>query len=82
VLFMADSADSTTLLLTGPADPVRRLSHEQHFRLRVARNDLERAHELDLAGASPVQVALMTGALRSSLMNALAIIDNLTGERL
>jgi hypothetical protein len=79
---MADSADSTTLLLTDPDDPVRRLSPEQQFRLRVARNDLERAHELDLVGASPFEVAQAAGALRSSLMNALAIIDDLTGEQL
>ena len=79
---MADSADSTTLLLTDPADPVRRLSPEQHFRLRVARNDLDRAHELDLAGATPFEVAQAAGALRSSLMNALQIIDDPTGEGL
>jgi hypothetical protein len=54
---MADSADPTTLLLTGPADPVRRLSPEQDFRLWIARNDLERAHELDLLGAFPFEVA-------------------------
>jgi len=79
---MADPADSTTLLLTDPADPVRRLSPEQHFRLRVARNDLDRAHELDLAGATPFEVAQAAGALRSSLMNALQIIDDPTGEGL
>lgn len=64
-----------------PADLVRRLSPEQHFRLRVARNDLQRAHELDLAGAPPFEVAQAAGALRSSLLNALAIIDDLTGEQ-
>ena len=79
---MADSADSSTLLLTDPADPVRRLSPEQHFRLRVARNDLDRAHDLDLAGAEPFEVAQAAGALRSSLFNALQIIDDLTGEQL
>jgi hypothetical protein len=74
---MADSADSTTLLLTDPAHPVWRLSPEQHFRLQVAWNDLQRAHELELAGATAFEV----GALRSSLFNVLAIIDNLTGEQ-
>jgi len=78
---MADSADYSTLLLTDPADPVRRLSPEQDFRVRVARNDLDRAHELDLAGASAFEVAQAAGALRASLFNALAIIDDLTGER-
>ena len=78
---MADSADSTTLLLTDTADPVRRLSPEQQFRLRVARNDLDRARELDLAGAPPSEVAQATGALRSSLMNALQIINDVTGDQ-
>lgn len=77
---MADPADSTTLLMTTPVDPVRRLTPEQDFRLRVARNDLERAHELDMAGAPASKVAQLAGALRSSLMNALAIVDDLTGE--
>jgi len=77
---MADSVDSSTLLLTDPTDPadsVRRLSPEQDFRVRVARNDLVRAHELDLAGASAFDVAQAAGALRASLHNALAIIDDL-----
>ena len=64
-----------------PADLVRRLSPEQQFRLRVARNDLDRAHELDLAEAPPFEVAQAAGALRSSLFNALQIIDDLTGEQ-
>ncbi len=55
------------------------LSPEQDFRLRVARNDLQRAHELDLVGASAFEVAQAAGALRASLLNALAIVDNLTG---
>ena len=58
------------------------LSPEQEFRLRVARNDLTRAHELDLAGAPAFEVAQTAGALRSSLFNALAIINDLTGEQL
>jgi hypothetical protein len=62
--------------------PGAALSPEQDFRLRIARNDLQRAHELDLTGASPMEVAQAAGALRSSLMNALAIIDDLTGEQL
>ena len=62
--------------------PPNTLSPEQDFRLRVARNDLDRAHELDLAGAEPFEVAQAAGALRSSLFNALQIIDDLTGERL
>ena len=62
--------------------PPNTLSPEQDFRLRVARNDLDRAHELDLAGAPPFEVAQAAGALRSSLFNALQIIDDLTGERL
>jgi len=74
---MADSVDSSTLLLTDPADPVRCLSPEQDFRVRVARNDLQRAHELDLAGASAFDVAQAAGALRASLHNVLAIIDDL-----
>lgn len=78
---MADSVDSSPLPLTVSADPVRRLSPEQDFRLRVARNDLHRAHELELAGASACEVAQLTGALRVSLMNVLAIVDNLTGEQ-
>ena len=53
------------------------LSPEQDFRVRVARNDLERAHELDLAGASVFDVAQAAGALRASLHNVLAIIDDL-----
>ncbi len=78
---MAETADSSTPLLAVSVDPVRRLSSEQDFRLRVARNDLQRAHELELAGASAFEVARLAGALRVSLMNVLAIIDNLTGER-
>jgi len=74
---MADSVDSSTLLLTDPDDPVRCLSPEQDFRVRVARNDLDRAHELDLAGASSFEVAQAAGALRAGLHNALAIIDDL-----
>ncbi len=62
-----------------PSQLARGLSPEQDFRLRVARNDLHRAHELDLAGASAFEVAQITGALRVSLMNVLAIVDNLTG---
>jgi len=64
-----------------PADPVRCLSPEQDFRVRVARNDLDRAHELDLAGASAFDVAQAAGALRASLFNALAIIDDLVRAR-
>jgi hypothetical protein len=78
---MADSADTLTLLLTDPADPVRRLSPEQDFRLRIARNDLQQAHELELGGATPFDMAMVAGALRSSLLNVLAIIDHLTGEQ-
>jgi len=79
---MADSADSTTPVLTDPPDPVRRSAPEQDFRLRIARNDLQQAHELELAGATPFDLAMMAGALRSSLLNVLAIIDHLTGEQL
>jgi hypothetical protein len=74
---MADSADSSTLRLIVPDDPVRRLSPEQDFRLRIARNDLDQVRALELAGATAFEV----GALRSNLLNALAIIDHLTGER-
>ena len=79
---MADSVDSTTLMLTDPTDSVRRLSPEQEFRLRVARNDPDRALELDLAGVPVFELAQTARALRSSLFNALAIIDDLTGGQL
>lgn len=48
VLFMADSVVSSPLPPAGAADLVRPLSPEQDFRLRVARNGLDRAHELEL----------------------------------
>lgn len=67
-------SDSTS---TDPDGPVRRLSPEQEFRVRVARNDLNRAHELDRVGASAFEIAQAAGALRSSLHNTLAIIDYL-----
>ena len=79
---MADTVHPSALLLTGSTDPVRRLSPEQDFRLCVARNDLQQAHEMDVAGVSAAEVAQLAGALRSSLFNALAIIDTLTGEQL
>lgn len=52
----------------------------QDFRLRIARNDLKHAHELELAGAEPSEMVQLLGALRSSLMNTLAIVDQLVSD--
>jgi hypothetical protein len=78
---MADSADSSTLLLTDPADPVRCLSSQQDFRVRIARNDLAHLHGMDLRSAPPDELVLELGALTASLYSVLAIIDDLTGEQ-
>ncbi len=69
-------ADTGTL----PGQLLRDLSPEQDFRLRIARNDLQSAHDMELAGASPSDMVQLLGALRSSLLNVLAIVDDLTSE--
>lgn len=50
----------------------------QHFRMRIARNDLDRVRELDSAGTSSAELVLMVGALTSSLYNVLQLVDDLT----
>ena len=50
----------------------------QDFRVGIARNDLERAHELDSTRASNDELLLMVGALTSSLYNLLQLVDDLT----
>jgi hypothetical protein len=74
---MAQAVDQPQM---NPAPPAQRLSPIQTFRLRVARNDLERVRELDMVGAETTELALMAGAVRASLLNALQIIDDLTSE--
>jgi hypothetical protein len=71
---MADTRTSAVQLWSS-------LTPQQEFRLRIARNDLERVRDLDMVGTAVTELALMAGALRASLMNTLAIIDDLTQER-
>ncbi|MEZ0094543.1 hypothetical protein [Streptacidiphilus sp. EB129] len=54
-----------------------RLSPTQDFRVRVARNDLEQAGQLDVGGTPPADLVLMVGALTSSLYNVLQLVADL-----
>ncbi|MBC3843485.1 hypothetical protein GXW82_34610 [Streptacidiphilus sp. 4-A2] len=60
---MADSADSSPLRLAEAGDRLRILTAQQEFRLRIARNDLERVADLDMVGTEVTGLALMAGAL-------------------
>jgi hypothetical protein len=78
VLVMADFADSTPL--TTPTDPdatTSKLSAAQTFRMRIARDDLDRAREMDLATASNADLQLILGAITSSLYSVLQIAEDL-----
>jgi hypothetical protein len=63
--------------LTEPSAARVRLTPPQDFRVRVARNDLERARHLDLGGAPPAELVLMVGALTSSLYGVLQVVEDL-----
>ena len=63
--------------LTEPTTATSRLTLSQEFRVRVARNDLERARQLDLGGAPPAELVLMVGALTSSLYGVLQVVEDL-----
>jgi hypothetical protein len=58
--------------------PTTELTASQGVRLRIARNDLERARRLDLAAAPPHELVLLIGALTSSLFNVLQVVDDVT----
>ena len=64
-----------TELTDGTARPP--LTPGQDFRVRIARNDLERAGGLDLTAEPAAELVLMIGALVSSLFNVLQIVDDL-----
>ncbi|MEZ0089719.1 hypothetical protein [Streptacidiphilus sp. EB129] len=53
------------------------LTAPQDFRVRVARNDLERARQLELGGAPAAELLLIVGALTSSLYNVLQLVGDL-----
>jgi hypothetical protein len=75
---MADFADSTPLqTLTDPDAKTSRLSAAQTFRIRVARDDLDRARQMDLATASNADLLLILGAITSSLYSVLQIAEDL-----
>lgn len=50
------------------------LTPSQDFRVNVARRDLERVHNLDLAALSNATLLLELGALTSSLYGVLAVL--------
>jgi hypothetical protein len=54
-----------------------KLTPTQDFRVRIARNDLEQARQLDSAAASNAQLLLAIGYLTSSLFNVLQLVDDL-----
>ena len=73
---MADFTDSTPLqTLTEPELTRLSLTSVQDFRVRVARNDLERVRGLDLAAVSEETLLLELGAMSSSLYSVLAVLD-------
>jgi hypothetical protein len=77
---MADPAVST---LQPPAVPprVRRpLSPSHEFRVRVARNDLDRVRGRDLSAVPASELQLEIGALVSSLYNVLQVVEDLAVE--
>ena len=77
---MADPAVSTLQPLASPA-PVRQpLSPSQEFRVRVARNDLNRVRGRDPSAVAASQLQLEIGAVVSSLYNVLQVVEDLAVE--
>ena len=77
---MADPAVSTLQPLALPV-PVRQpLSPSQEFRVRVARNDLDRVRGRDLSAAPASELQLEIGAIVSSLYNVLQVVEDLAVE--
>ena len=56
------------------------LSPSQDFRVRVARNDLNRVRGRDLSAAPASELQLEIGALVSSLYNVLQVVEDLAVE--
>jgi len=56
------------------------LSPSQQFRVRVARNDLDRMHGRDLSVVPGSELRLEIGALVSSLYNVLQVVEDLAVE--
>ncbi|MHA6762055.1 hypothetical protein [Streptacidiphilus sp. PAMC 29251] len=54
-----------------------KLDATQTFRIKVALNDLLQAQQLDYSTAKGADLALVTGALTSSLYSVLQIIENI-----
>ena len=73
-------AGATTRQHHGIEQPDAETSHlspSQEFRVRVARNDLTRVHGRDLSAAPASELTLEIGALVSSLLNVLQIVEDL-----
>ncbi len=56
------------------------LSPSQDFRVRVARNDLNRVRGRDLSAAPASELQLEIGALVSSLYSVLQVVEDLAVE--
>ena len=74
---MADPAVSTLQPLASPVSVRQPLSPSQDFRVRVARNDLDRVRGHDLSAAPASELQWEIGALVASLFNVLQIVEDL-----